>query len=79
MSDIASMYQHSNKSIIQHVNHENTIKCQLPLSRKRKGLGLRNPKNHYLATKMSLPGKLEQINQFFLDLTLLIISWIINQ
>ena len=66
IEDISQIYDHIQKSIIQHLNYKDTIQYQLPISRKRGGLGLRNPRNYYIATKISsLSGKVNEIKKYF--------------
>ena len=44
LNKLEVIYQFINKSMTAHINYHQTMKYQLPMTRKRGGLGLRSPK-----------------------------------
>lgn len=66
LENISTIYDYIQKSIIQHLNYKETVKYQLPITRRSGGLSLRNPRYYYQATKITaLSGKVDKIRQNF--------------
>ena len=63
---VNDIYLFIRKSLINHLNHHQTIQYQLPLTQKRGGFGLRSPDTYHFATRITaFSGKMDKIKILF--------------
>ena len=66
LDKFAEIYDYIVRSITSHINVPEIAKYQIPLSQSRGGLGMRNPRNYYTASKISaLNNTIDIIPRFF--------------